>query len=480
MNRFVFLLIIFFVVIACEKQEVADRFYAHVETLEPADYDSTGITLRGMLIPGHEKIEEFGFLITRGNGEALIVPVEAEKDGYFEFRDTLSVYPSYSFVRAYVVSNSFISLGRTKNYTTSAFADPSVYELSVDHITISNATIFTRFYEIDYHSNTTHYIKDMGVVLHKLTNPTLEANSRIFPVTESDPSSANDYYHPLREYYCRLKGLSPSTSYYARIYYRRDNGTVFYSDQINFTTKESYYNPGGGLVDVDGNHYQTVFINEQEWMAENLRTITFSNGGTIGQGHAQGIWSQDTRPLYSWYPHSMLDGLHSDEDVKNAFGILYNGYAAGDERGICPEGWRVPSVDDWKGLFTYIEDETGYDFRTSDYNGFGFGKEMFVLYQCQSQTHPNADCQTSDHPRWSEPIDTVDVHNVFGLSFAPTGFRNSKGQFYSYSSQKIDEARYWTSDNASFFTNYYVYFWRENGMISESRYQTGYSVRCVR
>lgn len=38
---------------------------------------------------------------------------------------------------------------------------------------------------------------------------------------------------------------------------------------------------GGGVTDIDGNVYNTVTINNQEWMVENLRVTHYSNGEPI-------------------------------------------------------------------------------------------------------------------------------------------------------------------------------------------------------
>ena len=37
-----------------------------------------------------------------------------------------------------------------------------------------------------------------------------------------------------------------------------------------------------------------------------------------------------------------------------AYGKLYNGFAAFDDRGLCPQGWRVPTDTDWNMLIDYM------------------------------------------------------------------------------------------------------------------------------
>ncbi len=34
--------------------------------------------------------------------------------------------------------------------------------------------------------------------------------------------------------------------------------------------------------------------------------------------------------------------------------MLYNWYAANDIRGICPEGWRIPTIEDWVSLAEFL------------------------------------------------------------------------------------------------------------------------------
>ena len=41
---------------------------------------------------------------------------------------------------------------------------------------------------------------------------------------------------------------------------------------------------------------------------------------------------------------------NNDTSYFNIYGNLYNWFVAMDERGICPEGWRIPSQTDWNGL----------------------------------------------------------------------------------------------------------------------------------
>jgi uncharacterized protein (TIGR02145 family) len=89
------------------------------------------------------------------------------------------------------------------------------------------------------------------------------------------------------------------------------------------------------VTDIDGNVYETVQIGEQLWMAENLQITHYNNGDAIATALSDSEWSSTTDGTYAVY----------DDDPVNAdiYGNLYSWYAVNDERGVCPEGYHVPS-----------------------------------------------------------------------------------------------------------------------------------------
>ena len=48
--------------------------------------------------------------------------------------------------------------------------------------------------------------------------------------------------------------------------------------------------------------------------------------------------------------------LYYNNDLSNSeiYGNLYNWYAIDDGRGLCMEGWHVPSNSEWESLVTYL------------------------------------------------------------------------------------------------------------------------------
>lgn len=102
------------------------------------------------------------------------------------------------------------------------------------------------------------------------------------------------------------------------------------------------------VVDIDGNVYPTIRIGTQVWMAQNLRVKNFHDGIAI--------------PLYrDSLPETAIPGMlfyNNDEgSYANPYGGLYNFHVVNTNR-LCPAGWRVPSMNDFYILNTYLGGES--------------------------------------------------------------------------------------------------------------------------
>lgn len=98
----------------------------------------------------------------------------------------------------------------------------------------------------------------------------------------------------------------------------------------------------GTLTDSQGNEYRTIKIGNQTWMADNLKlslSITSNSwcpGGSVANCASKGR-------LYDWASAMQLApdaALHTVVAPTN-----YNSY-----QGICPDGWRLPTNEDWSRL----------------------------------------------------------------------------------------------------------------------------------
>jgi len=147
-----------------------------------------------------------------------------------------------------------------------------------------------------------------------------------------------------------LRGLTPSTTYYARSYAKNSNGVVAYGNEVSFTTSASLPGvrcPGTpSVTDIDGNIYNTVQIGNQCWTQSNLKTSRYRNGDNIPTGLTNSAWGNTTSGAYGIY--------NNDTSVVPLYGLHYNGYAVNDVRGICPAGWQVPTDNDLTTLVNFL------------------------------------------------------------------------------------------------------------------------------
>ena len=219
------------------------------------------------------------------------------------------------------------------------------------------------------------------------------------------------------------------------------------------------------VTDIDNNVYQTVIIGNQEWMAENLRVTRYNNEGDIPTGLNNAAWGSTTSGAYAIY--------NNDEDMLEAYGKLYNWYAVDDERGLCPEGWSVPSDADWTALVNYVVSQ-GYPNEWDNINGAGN-----ALKSCrQVDSFLGGECNTSEHPRWNSH-GTHYGFDEFGFSALPGGGRWSNGSFSNVGGWGF----WWSATENSGTDAWYRYM--NSGGGDAGRYHLGYktfgfSIRCFR
>ena len=172
--------------------------------------------------------------------------------------------------------------------------------------------------------------------------------------TTGDPTIADSHtsdVHAITTFTRTLRNFTPGVTYYVRAYATSDIGTSY--GEVRTVTTQSFTCGTSSLRDVDGNEYETVLIGSQCWMAENLRTTRFANGGSISVGSLSS--NSYTTPFY--FDPLELD-YHTEFSITD-FGYLYNWTAAmNDEessdanpsgvQGICPEGWHLPSEAEWQ------------------------------------------------------------------------------------------------------------------------------------
>lgn len=102
-------------------------------------------------------------------------------------------------------------------------------------------------------------------------------------------------------------------------------------------------------TDASQNHYASVIIGTQIWMAENLKSNQYCNGSDILNEQNMNNWSLLLTGAWVY--------LNNDIAMDDKYGKLYNFYAASDIRNPCPCGWHVPEKSEWETLIAFLGGE---------------------------------------------------------------------------------------------------------------------------
>ena len=95
-----------------------------------------------------------------------------------------------------------------------------------------------------------------------------------------------------------------------------------------------------------------VTIATQTWMTRNLDVAFFRNGDSIPEAESSEEWvkaASEGKPAWCYYKNDKSNGARN--------GKLYNWFAVNDPRGLAPEGWHIPSVEEWKSLIQFLGGE---------------------------------------------------------------------------------------------------------------------------
>jgi uncharacterized protein (TIGR02145 family) len=145
-------------------------------------------------------------------------------------------------------------------------------------------------------------------------------------------------------YVSTLTNLIPNSTYYVRAYATNKAGTT-YGDLKTFITLRQ-----GTVLDADGNVYNSIKIEFQTWMIENLKTTHYNDGTEIPYVTNNTAWSELSTPGYCWF--------NNDMTAKDICGGLYNWHAVNTGK-LCPNGWHVPTEDEWLTLTVYLGSSAG-------------------------------------------------------------------------------------------------------------------------
>lgn len=300
-------------------------------------------------------------------------------------------------------------------------------DIQISEITANSATVSGEIYVPE-----NIIVNEFGICWNNESLPTTENYKEIFSI-------------PAGNYTCQIQNLLPNTEYYFRAFAITNLGTSYSIEQKITTLNGSdiTFNPNisyGTMTDIDGNTYYTVMIGNQTWMAENLKVTHYQNGDLIEHVTDNQQWSERTTGAYCAY--------QNEPENVNSYGLLYNWYAINDERKIAPEGWRVPTTEDYQIL--------------SDYLG--------------SDTESGAKIKEVGTTHWKSPNAGAD--NASGLTALPGGIRYDDGSF----NNKTWNCYFWTATQKTDNRSWYRVLYSDNTNLDleYTSYKFGLSIRCIK
>lgn len=176
-----------------------------------------------------------------------------------------------------------------------------------------------------------------------------------------------------------------------------------------------------------------VKIGDQIWMTSNLNVDKFRNGDEIPEVKTTEEWetaSKKGKPAWCYY----------ENDPKNAekYGKIYNWYAIKDARGLAPEGWRVPSNEDWEALIEVLGEEAGKKIKSKngwEENGNGTNEAGFFAFPGGYRSGGGNFTDLGKYSAWWSASSYTDIH-AYGRCVHPNqdyidDFDDHKGNGFS-------------------------------------------------
>ncbi len=312
-------------------------------------------------------------------------------------------------------------------------------------------------------------------------------------VTASTTNPTSHTYSTSGTYTITASNSSGCTATYTMALAEAAHTSCTLSDMTTTTlnTNEAGTTAIDSVRDHEGNWYEVVQIGTQCWLKENLRTTTSPKTGTYLVNTA-GKTGNSSSQLYGskvahWYNNN------STTYAPKGYGLLYNWCAAmdtanpssyvevptsstgnssffdftptGNHRGICPEGWHLPTDAEWNAMELVVN---GSDVSSStDYRGSHAGK---LSTGCDWSKNTTAN--TANSPgNYSN-----DERNSSGFAAVPTGYFLSS---FNYAGSR---AYFWSSSQTSSGNAWYRALYSSNAGVVRNYYYKNYglSVRCLR
>jgi len=348
--------------------------------------------------------------------------------------DKLSYY-----VRAYAVNSDGVAYGDVKNFKP----DKSLPSVSIDdagditaHTAMAGGIITD---DGGDQGNIT-----AGFVWSETPDPTIDNNDGIYTVPEKLSKDMTFWGY--------LSSLKENTTYYIKPYASNIAGTA-YGEELTIKTGIFQIQSGTFTDTRDGKQYRMVTIYSQTWMAENLAYLpeVCPPDGNCG------YW------VYG-YEGTSVDEAKATDNYKK-YGVLYNWYKA---RTACPEGWHLPTSDEW----SILEMHLGMDYNSAHdtYNTYLRGNNEGGMLKESGTAH------------WLAP--NKGANNVAGFYAVAGGQLTYNSGFFGW----MHTCYFWTITTTGVGGDKKIIYRKLLYSIenisswekSEENKDNGYSVRCVK
>ncbi len=214
------------------------------------------------------------------------------------------------------------------------------------------------------------------------------------------------------------------------------SSSEFKREQCNVDTDENCFKD-----DRDGQTYRMVKIGNQVWMAENLNLETEFSSCYNNSAEKCAKYGR----LYTWAAAMDSAGIWSTNGKgcgrHEEYGTVCS--ATYPVRGVCPEGWHLPTQAEWKALFTAVGDSSTVGKMLKSISG------------------------------WNDSGNGTDS---YAFSALPAGYWDG---YYTYEGSA---AFFWSSTEYNGYYAYYMYlgYFFDHAGLDDHRKDDRFSVRCVK
>ncbi len=191
------------------------------------------------------------------------------------------------------------------------------------------------------------------------------------------------------------------------------------------------------VTDIDGNTYNTVVIDSNEWFAENLRVTRLNNGKQLEFVAEKKDWGGfDLK--YCWPNY--------DSAFKDTYGIYYNHFVVKSDS-LCPCGWHVPTMEEWRdGIWLYFMDEL---------------RDTLFNENLRSKTG------------WKWPLE---CYNKYNFNVFPSAYVDEEGEVWDFNNCAL----FWTSTSNGAPPRAAVFTTGGTMAIRMVDRRSGLTIRCVK